>query len=544
MSAWWLAEVTAGGQVWRYTDGPTVVVETRDGEELRFAAGLEPLTIAQGDEDVAIEFPLHEDLVEDDLELCDVVVYRWREGTALEAAAVFARGRGRGASVGRVGELVQLGVETVAPGTELPVLVDSARVDSTTWPLTGSGASLPPEQEGVPYPLILGYPGYDGTSTPRAVVPVALAQLHALNDADTLVPVSDRLTDMTRVYLVDFAPDAPIRGWQSVVETADELGQVLMVADFTRTSANKPADDADNITLHAGFHPTYGGGKWRSAYDVICGLLRERAPDTVDWSRMPELEAVLGLYQVDSWIDAQVYPWEWIRSVLLPFLPVVERQGQRGRYLAVQRWHASTSRVVLELDADRGDASRTSRRELDSSGIANEITVLYRPQGPTGGPERTHSYANTSAAGPLKSPLAPVTATVLPARGDYLARWTITGDRRVAARDPSAILEPLAVRSFQRYRTLPTALVELDWCWDEATALRVGRDRLEQFALPRSYISYRIAPHAIGDELPSAGDEVLINDTEMRFDGRLAVISEPPLVGPGGVSVTLRLPPA
>lgn len=549
MSAWWLAEISAGGNVWRFTDGPPVVVEDSRGDAHRFASGLGPLTLAQGETDVDIEFPRTDEILVDELELADVVVSRWQEGTALETATVFVRGRARGVTYGRVGELVTLGVETVAPGTEAPVLVESKRTDASTWPLTGSGGTLPQEQAGVPYPLLFGYPGYDGSATPRAVVPVALAQFVAATAASTYAVVSDRnVAALTRAYLVDFAPDTPVRGWQTVSSIEDELGQRLMVADFSRTPANIPASATDNISLHAGFHPTYGGGKWRSAYDVICGLLRERAPDTVDWSRMPALEEVLGRYQVDSWIDAQVFPWDWIRSVLLPFLPVVERLGQGGRYLEVRRWHADASRVQIEVSADRGDVTRTSGVEVDSAQVVNELTVLFQPAGPSGAVP-VASYANTQGVRSIgyASPLAPTQPKVLPTGSDFLARRVLTGDRRTT--DPAALVEPLAATSFRRYGTVNGPAVELDWCWDEATAVRVARDRLEQFALPRRYVSYRVSPHVVAAAVVGgglgvgAGDVVSLTDSEMGWDERLVIISEPPLVGPDGVSVTFLLPP-
>lgn len=514
MSARWLAELTVRGRVWRFTDGAAVDVEDRSGDLVRWESGLAPLTLAAGEEDVGLQITATDELPLEEIELADVRVWRWQVGTQLEAAALYLRGRARAAEHARVGDPVSFTVDLQPPAEERPILATSRRVDATTWPLTGSGAALLESQEGVGYPLIFGYPGYDGTSTPRPVVPVPLAQWLALDDAESQLAVSAEPIVCSLVFVGNPAGEVA-DAWQTVSQATDELGQRLMVADFQTTPASLPASADDQINFYAGFHPDWGGGRWRTAYDVICGLLRERAPDTVDWSRMPELELVLARYQVDSWInDPALLPWAWIRSVLLPLLPLVERQGQRGRYLELQRWRAHGGEVVRTLSADHGEAQRLSGRLFDSAGLVNELTVQYQRL----------------------------------STGEWREQRTYSARQGIRAHDWAAddrvLGHPLAALSQSLYGPVLGAPLEVDWTWDEATALQIAHDRLERYALPRSTVTYQVRAPLDADELGiRAGDVVALTDAEIGWSEVPCVVAEPPLVGPQGVAVSLLLPP-
>jgi hypothetical protein len=290
---------------------------------------------------------------------------------------------------------------------------------------------------------------------------------------------------------------------------ADLLGRPVVVTDFVTTIAVLPALAADSKKMYAGFHADYGGGLYRGAYDVIVWLLRTWAGDTrIDWDRMPQA-ASLNDYQVDTWINAPTRPWEWISGVLLPYLPARIRDGGRGRYLELVRVRATESDAIGDLSADRGDCERIGPVQTVQDGdLVNELAVDY---------QRLYSGSY-------------IARRVLSSQSSQLSRTYGLTDTRVLGSSICAL-------SQSRYGLRVGDPLQLQWCWDSSTALRVLEQRIWRSALPTRRVTYRV-PH---DDLRS-GDVVTLTDSDVSISSVPAIVDEEPLRGPGGVTVRLRLP--
>lgn len=510
----WLVEVELDGQVKRWSV-EHLEVETSAGEVLVYRSGLVELELAQGSDGASIELLDPEvdwPALGGELECRTCTVLRWREGDVFEQAEVFARGEARGVAYGSRRERVSWTIsETGGAAASLGVQVPDplAQVDLTTW-------SAPPD-EGAPYPVIFGYPGYTGATNPVCVVPAPLGSWNAL-DADTnFVVCEDGDAQITQVRVRNAEEDAEAN--EAVAVESDLLGRRIRVGDFASAGGPKPVSASAARGLFMGFTPSGGGGVARSAYDVIAYLLRRWGVDTVDWTRLPEVRDFLGVFQVDTWIDEpQTDPWAWIEGVLLVDLPLEVRRTERGRYLVQRHYRTDPRRLVGTVSVDRGEARRRSgRTRVTEEGPYNEFTALYRRN----------------------------------INDDWLGRIILTGDPDTIQAAPTLTVPP-PVATVGLVNTLPSSLcrlsharyqlrqdeqIEIDWTWDTGTVVRVLELRAERYALPADLIEYDILD---GEDLRE-GNELRLVDEEMALD--LAVIvEEPPVVTATSTSCLLRIP--
>lgn len=514
--AHWLLDVEIDGVAYRWSV-ESVEVETAAGETLTYTSGLGDLELAQGDPDIfvavldpSVDWPALASQIDGQR----VVLRRWIEGTVLEQAEVYGYGEVADVEFGAGHEPASWAISEVA-GSELTLGVQVpdplARIDATTWPITG-GATI--GDDGAVYPVLFGFPGDDGSGTPIPVMPVPMGQYLAAGTT-YLVLSEDADAPITTVRIRNETEDT--EDTETAVAVTDLLGRRLKVSHFTLAAGPRPATATEQRELFAGFGSATGGGVARSAYEVIDYLIRRWGRESVDWSRLPEIRDVLDEFQVDTWIDdPPTDPWAWIEAVLLPDLPVEVRTSARGRYLVHRRYVSEPGRRVGSLEVGR-DAERVSMvRRADSEGPANEFIGVYR--------------AST--------------------RGDWLGRVILTGDPATIASAP-AIAVPgatttqavavatstLCRRSHARYRLRQSEPVEIDWTWDTGTVLRVLEHRAERDALPGHAVELEVWD---GEDLVE-GDELGITDEELGWDDRTAIVDTPPVRG-DRTTVTLRLP--
>lgn len=498
--AHWLLEVTIEGRTYRWAvEG--VAVPTEAGTVLEYVPGLADQSLSEGEIGVRIEVTdrsVDWPALADEVETAPTVLRRWTEGTTHEAATVITRGEARGVEHGSRSEPVGWVVEEaqgVAESLGVAVPDPLARVDDTTWPLSTG-------DEGATYPVIFGYPGHTGASTPEPVVPCPLAQW-SLSDTTTYIVVSEDVdAPITGVRVRNDSTDTEAD--ESVAVVVDSLGRSVRCANFLDDSGPKPGQ-TEQRELFVGYHPDTGGGVARTAYDVIAYLLRRWGPDTVDWVRLPEIADVLAGYQVDTWIDDPLSdPWAWIESVLVPDLLLEVRRSARGRYLVQRRYTADVRRSVGVIEAGR-NAERVGPRARETVGPSNEITGWYR----------------RSAA------------------EEWLARVVLTGDGRVRSA-PDGVADPGATttqqisversqrcaRSAARFGLRQAEPLKIDWTWDTGTVARVLHLRAEREALPWWLLSYDVLD---GDQM-TEGDVVTITDAQLILSNVAAIVDAPPVV--------------
>jgi len=512
----WLVELTVDGRVLRYSD-VDVEVTTEDGATLIYSAGVDSaLSVAEG-EDVDL------DIVDSSITWSDVApwldrsrlrILRWTEGTDYEAAVVKHDGRVVTVGYGAPEDPLQVGSSELLTA-DLPCPDPTAIVDSSTWPITTVPAhTLAEDQDGQYYPIIFGYPGYvQGSSVPRPVVPVTLAQFRAAAVATAYVVISDRPIAATQAHLANTTDGAA--GWQTVSNVSDLLGRTVAVVDHVTTNATLPGAASDKKGFYAGFHTTYGGGNERGAYDVIVRLLRDFARDPVDWTRLANVRDLLNSYQVDTWINAPTTPWEWISGVLVPFLPVVVRRSARGLYLAPSRYYATIADAVGHLDADRLECTRRGLISSTSDARQNEITLEYR-----------QLYS-----------------------GSWMSRRVLTAQSQklgdnvygyVALTDPRVVGHPLCALSQSRYGLLRGTPVQVGWTWDDTTATLIHQQLAERLTLPIRTVQYHV-PYDVREL--EEGDVVTVTDSEVGLSSQVGIVSESPAIDEAGAVLTLRLPP-
>ncbi len=511
--AHWLVELDLEGRIYRWSVEPLEV----DDEHV-YRGGLSDLALELGQDSVVLE-------VRDEsydwpvlaarLQGGRATVRRWLEGEAYDQALVFV-----------AGDVVDVSWDTADAPVVFRVLAQSsasrgvpvpdafAASGSVTWPEAGGPVVA---DQGVPYPILFGYPGYDGASNPYPIVPVALAQYSATRALTKAIVCEDGDAEITSVRLRNNATDG--EATQTCAKATDLLGKRVVIAHFNASATGYPANVNEGRALFAGYSPTGGGGIARSAYDVIVYLLRRWGSDTVEWGRLPEVQSLLEPYLVDTWIDAQVPdPWTWLEQVLLPDLPVVVRLGPRGRFLAPVTWRPTLDQVVAQLEVGRHVAA-ASRFALERPTIVNEFVAEYRE-------DRQGVYrarvvitgGDGTDLGVLPSSVPGATSTT-----------TVSVVRSARCRE-----------SRDAYGLRRSEVQTIDWTWDEGTVLRVLEDRVEREALPARITSYTVARRLRHDLREN--DVVQISDPLRGLEDELAVIAAPPVVGSESTTITLRIP--
>lgn len=510
----WLFELELEGRVYRWSVGPLVVdgISFRGGlDDLQVESGTATVTITVTDGAIPwVELAQH-------AQGARATLRRWLVGTAYAAAVVMVSGTVGSVSWDRDDVPVSFDISAQSSailGNPLPDPL--ARTGSLTWPLATTASTL--GDVGVPYPIVFGYPGYEGAGT-YAIMPVPLAQWDATR-AETLAVVSeDPDAPITSVLLRNDAVAA--EATQDCGRVTDLLGKQVMCADFGAAATGYPASATATRQLFVGFTPSTGGGVARSAYDVISYILRRWGPDTVEWRRIGEVREVLEPYQVDTWIDAGVPdPWSWLEAALLKDLPVAVRIGASGRRFLVPRyWRPSSDRVVASLDVDEHEIAPAGRVTLERPGPTNEFVADFRE-------DRGSVYrARVVATGGDGTDLGAV-PTAAPGSASGQSITLVRSGRCIDSRS--------------RYGPLRSPPQEIDWTWDEGTVIRVLEDRIEREAIPAI-----VAQYALGERIRhdfQENDVIRITDPERGFAGILCVIHEPPLIGSDNTIITVRIP--
>jgi hypothetical protein len=294
-----------------------------------------------------------------------------------------------------------------------------------------------------------------------------------------------------------------------IAVTTDGVGKAVVTASAGPNGEALP----DQAALVRAAYPP--GSGIRTVYEVVDYVLGRWAGDTVDWSRLPEVEALLSDYQVDTWIDSPFTDgaWEWVRA-LIEHLPVEIRIGLRGWYLQQQRVSVDPARTLRSLSADLGQASRVSGVAWTSiAGPYSTLRVLYADlAGASAGPE----YWSRVVYGPE--------ATASPFVGGLFGLDEIRSHGLLAA------ARSLGIEVARE--------IEIPWTWDRRTAGLVAEYQIERDALQHRRVSY-LVPERLGLR---EGDQIELTDSDIDLDAVLAIVDAPPLVGGGGATIELRIP--
>jgi hypothetical protein len=509
----------------------------------------------------------------------------WREGTAYESRRVVLVGAVRDPEYGAADEPVSFTLEDELWQSEAQIPSPGLDVNDNTWPdswtTTYPGdasaffnlyvGSLTPEDLGLAYPVVFGYPGrtrglsypaYEGSiavhvSRDKGGLdadgyegPYAVIAGHRVN-ADTVYAFTESISNETWANAT-LPPSRPQANAFKIEHWTDALGNVVAVlvghatgdSDAGDTTVNgvevstlgsdiaiplndesyRDSSDGNGGTLYIPIYVGWydrtrtdeGGGMVgedgevvRGAGDVLTYLLRQTGLP-VDAGRCAAAAGLLNGFKVDCAIDARVKVWEWLQSNLLPLLPVSITTGAAGLFPVVWRFDATSADAKFRLDADADPTIvRASRVKVDSSKVANRFRLNFCVN------RRTNNALQWRG---LDASYSSSNASV---RGSYICG--VSQARYRTARDSGI-----------RDDEMTTSII-----WDVATADAILDVRARAYALARRTVDYVIS----GEEYDAleVGDIVTLTHAEIGADDTVCLVRELQVDASGLVGVSLLL---
>ena len=553
----WLLDVEIDGRTYRYTSAATAQqVTTDDGLSYLYAAGMSDVRLTSANDSAAIQVIDGTDWAAlfaagASMEGGRATLRRWWPSLTHEQAVAWASGLCRSAEWGERGEPLIFSIESAASGDTDTILPAGSlalkplhfgpdRVGGPTF-------RVYPEAEGLPLSLVVGYPGDMGNGTSRATVPIILTDWTTSgtpSDLDTCrCSVSIGRVAATTIYVEERSkfPNGPTYTATIAYGTKDsndgteaDTFEVSYIAFGGTDSEGDPsrsivpgADSDSKAEYLAGFKPSTGGGitdpystgTVAGAGDVIIWALRRSGGSLlVDFDELERVRERMNAYRIDSFInDTEIRALEWLRSEVLPILPVVETSTANGWALAILDWTANESDALGTLTADRDLFRASSARVINADDITNHITISYRP---------------TKAA---HSPF-----------GGYFAQITLTPDlylkpdtSALGFQDNPSYPDRIAKISEARHGLRSTEIA-LDQTWDDDTALQVARDVLKAQGVAILGVTYQAATDTL--ERARVGDVWLLTDAGMGWTERIAIVTEINVGGNEPPALTFALP--
>ena len=225
----------------------------------------------------------------------------------------------------------------------------------------------------------------------------------------------------------------------------------------------------------------------RDANDVLWTYLQRSEGIRVDLANILTLD-VINDYKIDGHlVDGDQSPLDWVRSDLLPILPIApswEGAGLRFRYIGQDNRNPDW---FLTLGRDGPDGDRLSGRPTqDLSVVVNDLTVKYR----------------------FRPDSRTFTATLTTAKGGY------NNFAQNPALQGREVVNNRALESQVKYG-LRSATIETVWVSEEATARKIATQILDRKHKPRWRILYQLRREYGGFEV---GDVAVITDSEVGIE--------------------------
>lgn len=468
---------------------------------------------------------------------------RWVEGTSWEARRVLVWGQVVDPEYGAAEEPTSFSLELTPWDDSETIPAAGLAVVGANWD-TNMIASIPSSGLGLPYPVVIGRPGRVSTSVwssglitgSQAVYVDQRRTLHTSggNFREVTPVVAAHHVSAESVYLKT-PTDATFLRYK-VVNSYDRNGHPIAIAPWWFTKSPVSTDDyeydgaasytwnpptsvnvgcigsvAAPASVQPGFgvqaagtyvgwldddNPTAGGlesdsgGLMREAGDILQWLMRQ-AGKPVDRGRFAAVRSLLAPYRLDFTIDAEVTPWEYARTHILPILPVSIVSGADGLFPIVWRFDATEADAVAHIDtADDPQVQRASTVSYDRSSIRNDITVRYAYAMRTGRYLGELRYSATATDGAIPSLVCNLS------------------QRRYLRPDG----QPIAARH----------AIESPCIYEDATAHAVLQWMTRAYAFARRRVEY-IVPETDWGWL-ERGNVVTLTDSELYLDRQVAIV--------------------
>ncbi len=568
----WILTVEVGGVLMRMADDEIDIV-TAAGETYHYSAGLDDIETSEGISlfgdsvgqlSVALEFvpPPGVSIAQmvargDDLSAGRGELARWAEGTTYESRRVVLVGGLADPEYGDDGEAVSTSLEERLAYDETLTSPPALSTTALTWPGNAVG-SLSDEWLDVPYPIVIGRPGYQGgsayvTGSPalwvdhRFIVPsspppstwggvvvvaghhVSAERVYLNNDQYT---AADARFKVFNLFDAEGHPVAVVPWYVSSTSTGDPFAfdGAATYADHYNADPDVAAGgltlslgagarldptfvSSDQLPLYVVWNDEAGGGGGlvrdgvtiRSAGDVLAHLL-SLTTLSIDWGRLAAAIPLLSAYQLDGCITERVSVWSLIQDEILPLLPVSLVSGPRGIYLVVWRHTATAADAVLTIDADADPSvSRDGRVSYDSQDRVNRFSLEYQLSYRTGNYQATRTY----------------------------------GSLEDAASGSGVTAHPLCTWSQGRTRTVREKRMSSAWVYSDSTAYAVLEWWAAAYALPTRTVDYRVPEVEYAHV--ERGMVATLTDASIYCDGAVCLVRDVLTDGSGSLVLTLLL---
>lgn len=253
-------------------------------------------------------------------------------------------------------------------------------IDRTTW----QRGAMADSDEGVSYPVIIGYPGRDDADDTYQIPAMRAAWISRARDEWQVLCVGSPRIKATTVRIFHTANP---EGWDvnvsdeyspylgsgpgTPIDATDTHGVAVSVVDYkaegysetgnpneidpaswpSSTEASDPTKEVYvGLTAAGGGGLAHRGEVLRGAGGVLAWAL-ELTGWPVDWGRTDAARALLDGLLIDAAITERIGAVDWLQGHLLPLLPVTLRVGGDGIYPLVWR-RPTPDAVVARLDVD------------------------------------------------------------------------------------------------------------------------------------------------------------------------------------------------
>ena len=439
----WLIEVQFGGDVVRMST-EDIVVETSAGASLRFSGCLPELEVAVALSEIggvqeapslsfeAVWPVAVAELVEagHPLAFARATVSRWVEGSDYEDRRIVVNGYVNNPSYGEDDEPTAVTIE--APPWSATAVLPPTGHQVTGYTSVEGASSLTADHLGRVYPVVFGSPGLVGVRVDADLrQPGSKGRWidqRSVDDSPDYMTIRTLIAghhvDVERVYVYGETGAS----WRLyVVNGYDDLGQPIAFLPWFASSnpTGAPHDSYDLGTYVYSYGLTdfdgtmsYGlgaatlpdtingadsgeptpelhiawvddedlgrGGLAGDAGSVLEYLVR-RMGLPVDAGMFAAAKQLLSTYRLDFAIDDSCVVWDFVKSQLLPALPVSLAVGPLGVYPVVWRFDATAQDSVEHFDLDAAtDVERLGGIDTDTSRLCNELTIRYARNSRTG----------------------------------------------------------------------------------------------------------------------------------------------------------------
>lgn len=485
------------GEVGTRLSSSPVVIEDSDGVARQYRGGLPRIVwrsevplyeVSTSVRSLALEVDLGDQVATLEargltLEGARATLRRWRQGMTWRQRQLFLEGRVRGVQLGTPGERVRFDL-VEEEFEDRAILWPAPVITAAAFPTADSSAI------GQPIPRVYGAPGVyrsasgqvlHAGSRPERIDFLSMSRDYLLISGGEVaaneVTVTNTDDDTTDTLTVSTA-----------TVTLDGVGYVYSYVDVLTSGLITEAPIDTNpyvVSWSEGCGaklspraPLHDGGGYLVRYLLSRSTLR------VDRGSVQTAVNQLNRYRFGTYVDAKIRPWDLLRTMILPLLPVSITPGPEGLRLIVWRPDARAHEAVYHLEEGR-NASLASFREAIDVELVTAAEVSYAPDDVTG------DFADTVKIYPRGS----------------------AGLRRASTRFAAAAAADQA-RSLGEGVPERVALVEADAVHDTGTAYLIGMDCVRRGWRAPELVTWDVDEEGAGLE---EGDVVLVTSASFGW---------------------------